>query len=290
MRVDGQRESENVEDRRGPGGGRSPMALRGGGLGILALALIVYLLGGDPRALLKQAAQQPQAQPQPQDSPEAPRSPEEEALAKFVRVVLADTEDVWTEQFSNINLQYKKPKIVLFTGRVRSACGQATSAAGPFYCPADEMVYLDLTFYEEMKRRFKAPGDFAQAYVIAHEVGHHVQNLLGITEKVDAMRGGPQENEYSVRLELQADYFAGVWAFHANQMRDMLEQGDIEEAMNCAQRIGDDTLQQQTQGYVRPETFTHGSSKQRVKWFTKGFQSGKMSGANELFETGYKQL
>jgi len=266
------------------------MALRGGGLGILALALIVYLLGGDPRALLKQAAQQPQAQPQPQDSPEAPRSPEEEALAKFVRVVLADTEDVWTEQFSNINLQYKKPKIVLFTGRVRSACGQATSAAGPFYCPADEMVYLDLTFYEEMKRRFKAPGDFAQAYVIAHEVGHHVQNLLGITEKVDAMRGGPQENEYSVRLELQADYFAGVWAFHANQMRDMLEQGDIEEAMNCAQRIGDDTLQQQTQGYVRPETFTHGSSKQRVKWFTKGFQSGKMSGANELFETGYKQL
>ena len=290
MRTDGQRESENVEDRRGQGGGRSPMAIGGGGLGILVLALIVYLMGGDPRGLLNQAAKQQQGQPQQQPGPEEPRSPEEEALAKFVKVVLADTEDVWTEQFQQMGETYKKPKMVLFTGEVRSACGNANAAVGPFYCPGDQMVYLDLSFYNDMKTRFKAPGDFAQAYVVAHEVGHHVQHLLGITEKVDAARGGPQEKEFSVRLELQADYLAGVWAFHANKMRDMLEQGDIEEALNCAQRIGDDALQKQAQGYVVPDSFTHGTSAQRAKWFRKGFQTGKMDGANELFQLRYKDL
>ena len=288
MRTDGQRESENVEDRRGQRGG-APLALGGGGIGILVLALIVYLMGGDPRGLL-QRAQQQQAQPQQQQGPDEPRSPEEEALAKFVRVVLADTEDVWTEQFKKMGETYKKPKMVLFTGEVRSECGNANAAVGPFYCPGDQMVYLDLSFYNDMKTRFKAPGDFAQAYVVAHEVGHHVQNLLGITEKVDAARGGPQANEYSVRLELQADYLAGVWAYHANKMRDMLEEGDIEEAMNCAERIGDDALQKQSQGYVVPDSFTHGSSYQRAKWFRKGFQTGNFKGAMELFEIDYREL
>lgn len=266
------------------------MALGGGGIGILVLALIVYLMGGDVRGLLNQAAKQQQAQPQQQQGPEQPRSPEEEALAKFVRVVLADTEDVWTEQFRKMGKTYKKPKMVLFTGEVRSACGNASAAVGPFYCPGDEKVYLDLSFYNEMKTRFKAPGDFAQAYVVAHEVGHHVQHLLGITEKVDAARGGPQANEFSVRLELQADYLAGVWAHHANKMRDMLEEGDIEEAMNCAEKIGDDALQKRAQGYVVPDSFTHGTSAQRARWFTKGFKTGKMSGANELFELDYEDL
>ena len=268
------------------------MALGGGGIGILVLALIVWLMGGDPRGLLQQAQQQQQAQPQQQAGPEEPRSPEEEALAKFVRIVLADTEDVWTEQFAQMRpkQQYEKPKMVLFTGQVASACGNASAAVGPFYCPGDRKVYLDLSFYDDMKTRFKAPGDFAQAYVVAHEIGHHVQNLLGITEKVDQMRGTPQEKQFSVRLELQADYLAGVWAFHANKMRKMLDEGDIEEAMNCAERIGDDALQNQGQGYVVPDSFTHGTSAQRAKWFTKGFKTGKMSGANELFELDYEDL
>ena len=216
MRLDGQRESENVEDRRGQGG-RTPMALGGGGIGILVLALIVYLMGGDPRKLLQQAQQQAPAQQQQVD-PEAALDPEQEALKKFVGIVLADTEDVWTKQFAAMGNQYQKPKLVLFSGQVASACGHASAAVGPFYCPGDQKVYLDLQFYEDMETKFEARGDFAQAYVVAHEVGHHVQNLLGITEKVDAMRGGPQEKQYSVRLELQADYLAGVWAHHANKM------------------------------------------------------------------------
>ncbi len=296
MRVDGQQESENVEDARGEGGGggqRRPLAMGGGVMGMLLLAVVVYLKGGDVGDFVKQAMQQ-QAQQPPVDQepvdPNAPPDPEQEALKRFVGIVLKDTEDVWTEQFQQIGKEYQKPKLKLFSGTTTSACGNATAASGPFYCPGDSKVYLDLEFYDEMKKRFKAPGDFAQAYVVAHEVGHHVQNLLGITEKVDRMRGGPKENEYSVRLELQADYFAGVWAFHANEMRDMLEQGDIEEAMNCAQKIGDDALQQQAQGYVRPETFTHGTSAQRVKWFTKGFKTGKMSGAEELFKVAYGDL
>ena len=265
------------------------MALGGGGMGILVLALIVYLMGGDPRKLLQQAQQQAPAQQQQMD-PAAPPDPEQEALKKFVAIVLADTEDVWTKQFAAMGNQYQKPKLVLFSGQVASACGHASAAVGPFYCPGDHKVYLDLQFYEDMETKFEARGDFAQAYVVAHEVGHHVQNLLGITEKVDAMRGGPQENQYSVRLELQADYLAGVWAHHANKMRDMIETGDIEEAINCAKQIGDDTLQSKGQGYVVPENFTHGSSKQRAIWFNKGFKTGKMSGANELFELDYEDL
>ena len=265
------------------------MALGGGGMGILVLALIVYLMGGDPRKLLQQAQQQAPAQQQQMD-PAAPPDPEQEALKKFVAIVLADTEDVWTKQFAAMGNQYQKPKLVLFSGQVASACGHASAAVGPFYCPGDHKVYLDLQFYEDMETKFEARGDFAQAYVVAHEVGHHVQNLLGITEKVDAMRGGPQEKQYSVRLELQADYLAGVWAYHAHKMRDMIESGDIEEAMNCAERIGDDALQKQAQGYVVPDSFTHGTSVQRARWFTKGFKTGKMSGANELFELDYEDL
>ena len=288
MRLDGQRESENVEDRRGQGG-RTPMALGGGGMGILVLALIVWLMGGDPRGLLQQAQQQAPAQQQQVD-PNAPLDPEQEALKKFVAIVLADTEDVWTKQFAAMGNQYEKPKLVLFSGQVASACGHASAAVGPFYCPGDRKVYLDLQFYEDMETKLSSKGDFAKAYVVAHEIGHHVQNLLGITEKVDAMRGGPQEKQYSVRLELQADYLAGVWAHHANKMRDMIETGDIEEAINCARQIGDDTLQSKGQGYVVPENFTHGSSKQRAFWFNKGFKTGKMSGANELFEMDYEDL
>ena len=265
------------------------MALGGGGIGILVLALIVYLMGGDPRKLLQQAQQQAPAQQQQVD-PEAPPDPEQEALKKFVGIVLADTEDVWTKQFAAMGEQYEKPKLVLFSGQVASACGHASAAVGPFYCPGDHKVYLDLQFYEDMETKFEARGDFAQAYVVAHEVGHHVQNLLGITEKVDAMRGTPQEKQYSVRLELQADYLAGVWAHHANKMRDMIETGDIEEAINCARMIGDDALQNKGQGYVVPENFTHGTSKQRAVWFNKGFKTGKLSGANELFELDYEDL
>ena len=239
-------------------------------MGILVLALIVYLMGGDPRKLLQQAQQQAPAQQQQVD-PDAPLDPEQEALKKFVGIVLADTEDVWTKQFAAMGEQYQKPKLVLFSGQVASACGHASAAVGPFYCPGDQKVYLDLQFYEDMETKFKAKGDFAQAYVVAHEVGHHVQNLLGITEKVDAMRGGPQEKQYSVRLELQADYLAGVWAHHANKMRDMIETGDVEEAMNCAEKIGDDALQKQAQGYVVPDSFTHGTSAQRARWFNTGF-------------------
>ncbi len=207
-----------------------------------------------------------------------------------MRVVLKDTEDVWNAEFQKKGSRYKEPTLVLFSGSVASACGNASAAVGPFYCPADQMVYLDLAFYTQMRKQLNSPGDFAQAYVVAHEVGHHVQNLLGITEKVDQMRGTPKENEYSVRLELQADYLAGVWAHHANQMRDMLESGDIEEAINCAKQIGDDNLQKMSKGYVQPESFTHGSSRQRARWFTKGFKTGSMQGANELFEIDYSEL
>jgi len=195
-------------------------------------------------------------------------------------VVLADTEDVWTQLFQEMGSRYEQPKLVLFSGQVRSACGMASSASGPFYCPADRNVYIDLVFYQELKQRFGAPGDFAQAYVIAHEVGHHVQNLLGISDKVQAMRGRVSEAEYnqmSVRLELQADFFAGVWAHHADRMKGILEEGDVEEALGAANAIGDDTLQRQTQGHVVPDSFTHGSSEQRMRWFLKGLKTGDLS-------------
>lgn len=287
MRVDGQEESSNVEDRRRQRG-PAPMAL-GGGMGAIVLALIVWFMTGDIKKAANVALQGQRAQPQ-QAAPDQPFTPEEESLAKFVRVVLKDTEDVWNAEFRKMGSRYKEPTLVLFSGSVASACGNASAAVGPFYCPADQMVYLDLAFYSQMRKQLNSPGDFAQAYVVAHEVGHHVQNLLGITEKVDQMRGTPKENQYSVRLELQADYLAGVWAHHANEMRDLLEHGDIEEAINCAKQIGDDNLQKMSKGYVQPESFTHGSSRQRAKWFTKGFKTGSMEGANELFEIDYSEL
>ena len=285
MRWQGARQSGNVEDRRGMGG--RPMAI-GGGIGTLVLVVIVMLLGGDPGAIL----QGPGGGPGPGGGVgfqnEGPRqaNPEEEKLKEFVSVVLADTEDVWHELFRQEGRTYRDPKLVLFTDYVDSACGNASSAVGPFYCPADEKLYIDLSFYNEMRSKFKAPGDFAQAYVIAHEVGHHVQNQLGISDKVQGMRGRMSEkdfNKISVRLELQADYFAGVWAHHAQRLRHVLEEGDIEEALNAAAAIGDDRLQKRSRGFAVPDSFTHGTSEQRVRWFKKGFESGDLSGGEQLF-------
>lgn len=283
MRWQGARQSGNVEDRRGMG--RGPIAI-GGGLGTIVLIVLVLLLGGDPRAILEGpgAGQGPGAGIQQQGP--RPINPEEEKLKEFVSVVLADTEDVWHELFRHEGRGYREPKLVLFTDYVDSACGNANAAVGPFYCPADEKLYLDLSFYNEMRSKFKAPGDFAQAYVIAHEVGHHVQNQLGISDRVQGMRGRISDvefNKLSVRLELQADYFAGVWAHHAQRMRQVLEEGDIEEALNAAAAIGDDRLQKRSQGYVVPDSFTHGTSAQRVRWFKKGFATGDMSGGEQLF-------
>jgi len=270
MRWRGGRESENVEDRRGGGG--APVALGGGG--IVIVLLLAWLFGADPAALLQQVQQNA-----PQGQQQAPNDPEQEELVKFVRVVLADTEDVWTDLFTRNDRVYQAPRLVLFTGNVESACGFTSSAVGPFYCPADQKVYLDLSFYRELRDRFQAPGDFAQAYVIAHEIGHHVQNLLGISDRVQAerMRVSKEEaNELSVRLELQADFFAGVWAHHAQRARNIVEAGDIDDALRCAAAIGDDRLQMQSRGYVVPDSFTHGTSEQRARWFRLGYQTGDM--------------
>jgi len=277
MRWEFGRRSENVEDRRGvPVSG----AVVGGGIGTIILAVIVTLLGGDPTQILQQAAP-------PTNSPyaTAPRqtSPEQEKLADFVSVVLADTEDTWQDIFQQQGATYREPKLVLFSGAVKSACGLAESAMGPFYCPLDQKVYIDLSFYRDLKNRHQAPGDFAQAYVVAHEVGHHVQNLLGISSKVQAMQQRVDEvraNQLSVRLELQADCFAGVWAHNAQKARQILEPGDIEEALNAASQIGDDRLQAKARGYVVPDSFTHGSSTQRVRWFKQGFRTGDLSQCN----------
>jgi uncharacterized protein len=275
MRIEGREESENVEDRRGrsPGG----VAITGGA-GMLVLMLIVWLLGGNPLQLLQQMPQQPgQAG---QQGPGGAPPPGQEELKHYVGVVLHDTEVVWDELFRQHGAAYRKPKLVLFNGRVDSACGLTSAAVGPFYCPEDERVYLDLDFYSELKERFGASGDFAQAYVIAHEIGHHVQKILGIAEQVDALRrraGERQANQLSVRLELQADFFAGVWANHAQQKFKSLEPGDIEEALRCANAIGDDNLQKQARGVVVPDSFTHGTSAQRMKWFMLGFKTGDMN-------------
>jgi predicted metalloprotease len=278
MRWQGGRQSGNVEDQRGMG--RGPVAL-GGGIGTIVLVLLVMFLGGDPRVIMNGGGGGPVGGPgfqAPQQQGEI--NPEEEKLKELVSVVLADTEDVWHELFRSQGKTYQEPKLVLFSGEVESACGYASAAVGPFYCPANEKVYLDLGFYGEMRDRFKAPGDFAQAYVIAHEIGHHVQNQLGISDRVQGLRGQVSKkefNELSVRLELQADFFAGVWAHHAQRSRQILEEGDIEEALNAAAAIGDDRLQKQSQGYVVPDSFTHGTSAQRARWFRKGFQTGDMS-------------
>ncbi len=278
MRWRGGRESSNVEDRRGrrPGG-----VMIGGGLGTLVLVLVLLFLGVDPQALfgpqgpLQGGAGGPAVE-QPVDGPE-------DELTKFVRVVLASTEDVWHEQFREMGRRYRDPTLVLFDGQVRSACGFASAAVGPFYCPADEKVYLDLSFFRELQARFHAPGDFARAYVIAHEIGHHVQNQLGISEQVSQMRGlvsAERYNRLSVRLELQADFLAGVWAHHADQQWQILEPGDIEAALTAASAIGDDRLQMESKGYVVPDAFTHGTSAQRVRWFTRGLKSGRFADGN----------
>lgn len=277
MRWQSGRRSDNVEDRRGM---RGPVVI-GGGLGTLVLIVLVMLLGGDPAALLQQQGPGPNV---PGNGQVAEDDPAEAERKEFVRVVLADTEDVWNKLFRENGLgAYEEPRLVLFRGQVDSACGYASAAMGPFYCPADRKVYLDMSFFDELERRFGAPGDFAQAYVIAHEVGHHVQNLLGTSEQVQAMRrqlSETQYNELSVQLELQADYLAGVWAHHAQVDRSLLDEGDVEEGIQAASAIGDDTLQKQAQGYVVPDAFTHGTSKQRVKWFLKGLRSGDMKGGD----------
>ncbi len=284
MKWEGNRESDNVEDRRGGGsGGGLPIGGRGVGLGTVAIALLAgWIFGINPLTILG-ALDGSGGAPMVQQQAPAAKPPAEDKLARFVSTVLADTEDVWRQQFAQAGGTYRDPKLVLFRGAVPTACGQGASAMGPFYCPGDQKVYIDLDFYETMRTRLGAPGDFAQAYVIAHEVGHHVQNLLGISAKVDAMRGKvseAQRNALSVRLELQADCLAGVWAHHAQAARQVLEAGDVEEALNAATQIGDDTLQRKAQGAVVPESFTHGTGAQRVSWFRRGLESGSLQQCN----------
>jgi uncharacterized protein len=268
MRMTGRR-SDNIEDRRGIG---VPL-VAGGGIGTILLVLAALFFGIDPSVIL----QTDQAGP-PARTAEAPStSPGQDEIRDFVAVVLADTEDTWADLFRRMNREYQDPRLVLFTGSVQSACGIAGAAVGPFYCPGDRKLYLDLDFFSELRTRFGAPGDFAQAYVIAHEVGHHVQTLLGISDRVAATRQRADRataNALSVRQELQADCFAGVWAHHANRSRQVLEVGDLEEALGAAAAIGDDRLQRQAAGRVAPESFTHGTSAQRVRWFRRGFEAG----------------
>ena len=283
MRWEGNRESSNVEDVRS-GGGRGGMGIGGGaiGIGTIVVALIGgAVLGVNPLTLLGMMSGG--GAPQVQTAPGAPPT---DQMGRFVSTVLADTEDVWKDLFTQGGASYQEPRLVLFRGAVRTACGAGQAAMGPFYCPADQKVYIDLSFYETLKSRLGAPGDFAQAYVIAHEVGHHVQNQLGITDQVERarLRGGPDANNMSVRLELQADCFAGVWGHHAQNARQILEQGDVEEAMNAASRIGDDALQQASGRAVVPESFTHGTSAQRQKWFATGLKTGSVK-ACDTFNT-----
>ena len=266
------RRSSNIEDRRGV---RLSGKAKGGGLGILVLALVAMYFGIDPSIILQQSVDV--SGPSMEQSAYVPTEAENE-LADFVSVVLADTEDTWEALFRDAGGTYQQPRLVLFTGAVESACGFAQAAMGPFYCPADRQVYIDLSFYRDLRAKLGAPGDFAQAYVIAHEVGHHVQNLLGISDKVHQIRRQVSQSDYnqlSVRLELQADCFAGLWAHHADRARQIIEEGDIAEALNAASMIGDDRLQQQSRGYVTPDSFTHGSSAQRVRWFRRELQSGR---------------
>jgi len=274
------RRSGNVEDRRHV---RMPgrRGAAGGGIGLLIIIVIAILLGADPSKLLNNSTYTESASTSSYDQPRTSSANDE--LADFVSVVLADTEDTWNEVFKDYGTQYREPRLVLFSGAVESACGYAQSAMGPFYCPRDQKVYIDLSFYRDLRDKLGAPGDFAQAYVIAHEVGHHVQNLFGISEQVYNARQKLNEaegNRLSVMQELQADCFAGVWANKADKSRDILETGDIEEGLNAASSIGDDRLQRQSQGHVTPDSFTHGSSEQRVRWFKKGLKSGDVSSCN----------
>ncbi|NBD07572.1 KPN_02809 family neutral zinc metallopeptidase [Corallococcus silvisoli] len=275
MRWQGGRRSSNIEDRRGGGFGR-PLAV-GGGAASLVVALLVMLLGGDPSDV-QVGSRAPYSQPGTGGSGQAV-DPQQEQMKDFVSVVLADTEDTWPGLLEPLGVRYVQPRLVLFTDAVRSACGFQQSAVGPFYCPGDQKVYLDLGFFDELERRFGAPGDFGRAYVVAHEVGHHVQNLLGISRKVRSLRGRVSEaqaNQLSVLTELQADCFAGIWAHHAQQERGLLEKGDVEDGLGAASAVGDDTLQKRARGYVVPESFTHGSSAQRMAWFKRGLDQGTL--------------
>ncbi|MCK5737994.1 neutral zinc metallopeptidase [bacterium] len=271
MRWKGRRVSSNVEDRRG----KTTKRVAGGGIGTIILVLLIWLLGGDPQQFVNTL----QTGNQVSVSNSTGNAVEDE-LAQFVGVVLGDTEDVWGQIFLQSGSRYRKPKLVLYNDAVNSACGFSQAATGPFYCPADEKVYLDLVFFQDMQKRLGAHGDFALAYVIAHEVGHHVQKLFGITDKIMALRRQVSQkefNRYMVRLELQADFFAGVWAHHAQKMNNILEQGDIEEAMNAASSVGDDRIMRKTRGYVVPDAFTHGTSEQRMRWFLKGYKTGDIN-------------
>lgn len=285
MRLDDERESDNVEDRRGDSSDGGGFSLGAGHLGIggIVLALVVsYFTGINPSTLLSLVSGG-SAQISTQSAP-AHKPPGNDEMATFVSKVLADTEDTWQVIFRETNHTYRDPKLVLFTGRTQTACGAGQAAMGPFYCPLDEKVYIDLAFYQELKDRFHAPGEFAEAYVIAHEVGHHVQKLLGISDKVhraqERAASQAQVNALSVRLELQADCFAGVWGNRADSMKHIIEPGEIDQALTAATAIGDDRLQQQARGAIRPETFTHGSSEQRVRWFKRGMETGQPSQCN----------
>ena len=298
MQWKGRRGSDNVEDRRASTGGQVGSSVSGGiGVNLIMMiasrfgfkGIIIAVIGVvilwrlgivDPSQLLQEGGA---ASSSPVPMVE---TAEEKELYEFVRVVLAGTEELWTEEFARVGREYEPPTLVVYRGVVRTACGGGSAAMGPFYCPGDRKVYIDLGFYDELAQTFQAPGDFAQAYVIAHEVGHHVQNLLGTSDKVNAMRGRPDYNQYSVRLELQADYYAGVWANHS---RDYLEKGDIEEAMRAANAIGDDAIQKKSQGRVVPHAFTHGTSDQRMRWFKKGLQSGSIEGG-DTFSGDYESL
>ncbi|MEO0725643.1 MAG: neutral zinc metallopeptidase [Bacteroidota bacterium] len=288
MRWQGRRKSSNVEDRRGGGGGRSTGRRVGGGLGIGTILIVIFalIMGKNPADLLQLfnaggGGAVATAPAQDTNGPVTTGNAAEDQLAEFVSVVLADTEDVWSELFpKHFGRPYQKPSLVLFSGETVSGCGRANSSTGPFYCPADQKMYIDLSFYQTLKNRFKAPGDFAMAYVLAHEVGHHVQFLLGYTQQVDKLRRTASKaryNDASVRLELMADFMAGVWAHHGQKKRKFLEEGDIEEAIRAASAVGDDNIQMQSQGYVVPESFTHGTSEQRQRWFIKGLRSGDIS-------------
>jgi len=280
MQWKGREQSGNIEDRRS-----SRTKIAGGfGCGTIVILLIVYFLGGDPLQMMQQMQQM---QPETTEQTNSQSGVKDE-LSEYVSVVLKDTEDIWSKLFrEHYGMEYRKPILVMFTGSTRSGCGFASSQTGPFYCPADNKLYIDLSFFQEMRDRFKAPGDFAIAYVIAHEVGHHVQNLLGVHDKVQRQRSRLSESQYnqlSVRVELQADFLAGIWAHHNQKLKNVLEPGDIEEALNAANAIGDDRLQKQSQGYVMPDAFTHGTSAQRMRCFKKGFDTGDLSKGN-TFET-----
>ena len=285
MKLDGRRESTNVDDRRRSGGGK----IAGFGLGgILIAALLTWIMGGDPLSVIQNVDTSVLNQVQTEHQ----ITPEEEAVATFSKQVLASTEDVWTKVFQSMGSEYKAPKLVLYTGSVNTRCGQGSASVGPFYCSADECLYIDLSFFLQMKKQLGADGDFAYAYVIAHEVGHHVQHLLGTLDKAHAQMqrlDAVAANKVSVRIELQADFYAGVWGFHENKMFNSLEDGDLEEAINCAEVIGDNYLQEKARGYSQPESFTHGTSQQRMRWLKRGLSSGDMN-QGDTFSVPESQL